>query len=508
MSKEIDLNKTVAELVKEYPEVKEVMIQLGFKDLANPVALQIMGRKVTIPQGAAMKGIPMERIVLSFEAHGFTVKGQEPSVSETPAQPQMHRVRLSAGPQMSEGAKKLSVYLERLNNGESVDDVRDDFAKEFDTVPVNDIMQAEQQLINTGADPRKLKNLCDLHSTLFHGRSEDTIIKEESRIEKIDLTKIPVGHPVRYFIQENTGLTELLDEVNAAAEGDDSFRLMKDLNMLRKIRTYYGKKEELLMPVLERDGVTGPAQVMWAVDDEMKNQVGALVRQLQEEGMEKTVPGVKALIQRMKEMQYKDENILLPSCLDHFTKEEWYAVYRDTYEMGPVFISIIPDWPEADEYWKQAKAKEEKGLEEGTVRFHGDGVTSPAGTLTVKQLKAMLKVLPVDITFIDDEETNRFYKNTDRVFSRPQSTLDQKTFYCHPPVIRTVVDKLIDDFRNGKKDSFERYIPSERRPVRILYLAVRDEEGNYIGTVEVVQDLTKIRDALNIGPSRLKPQPY
>lgn len=512
MSKELDFNKSVADLIKEYPEVKNVMIQLGFKDLANPIALQTVGKHVTIPQGAGMKNIPMERIILSFEAHGFTIKGQEEKKEEAPAaKPKMHRVRLNGGPAMSEGASRLSVYLTRLNNGEDLDSVREDFAREFDTVPVHDIMQAEQNLIANGADPRKMKDLCDLHSALFHGREEAEIHAEESRVkDKIDLKSIPMGHPVRYFLMEDTALSGLMEQVQAADASDDAETLAKLLGTLKKIRQYYGKKEELLMPVLEyRYKVTGPSQVMWAVDDEMKKEVSMLSMMLKDTGISSVHESLAALLERMKEMIYKDENILLPTCLEHFTKEEWYGVYQGLYEMGPIFMKeAIPVWKEAEDALNRQKEEADKGLEEGTVRFQGDGVASPVGSLSVAQIKAMLKYLPVDITFIDGEDINRFYKNTDRVFSRPVSTLDHPTYYCHPPVIRTVVEKLIDDFKNGTRDSFERYIPSAYRPVRILYLAVRDEQGNYMGTMEIVQNLTSIRDALNIGPSRINSQSY
>lgn len=133
----------------------------------------------------------------------------------------------------------------------------------------------------------------------------------------------------------------------------------------------------------------------------------------------------------------------------------------------------------------------------GAIIFDGDAVSWPAGRLTIPQLKGLLKVLPVDITFIDPQPENQFYKNTDRIFSRPLSSLGRSTFLCHPAQLRPVVTRLLEDFKNGTRDSFERYIPNPQRPVRVLYLAVRDEEGNYLGAAEIVQDLTDIKKALD-----------
>ena len=110
----------------------------------------------------------------------------------------------------NENEDALKVYLERLNQGEKLEDVRADFANEFENVSVTDIMAAEQSLIKDGADPRKMKSLCDLHSALFHGRTEAEAMSEETRLTKFSLKDFEEGHPVRYFVYENSALEQLL----------------------------------------------------------------------------------------------------------------------------------------------------------------------------------------------------------------------------------------------------------------------------------------------------------
>lgn len=406
---------------------------------------------------------------------------------------------------LSESAEKIKGYLERVNNGEDFDKVQSDFAEEFQDVPVMDIMNAEQALIRTGIEPQKMKKLCDIHSALFHGQTEDEVISEEQRLKKFKISDFDFGHPVTYFVHENSALEKLLNIALFYLKGGKKELLAETFQKLEKVRVFYGKKEELIMPVLEKYGVTGPSEVMWNVDDEIKKEVARLSRAIPESELDDVRANVEAVIKRMKEMIYKDENILLPVALKFFTDDEWVKVYRDEFEMGPVFINEIPLW----EHGEKEKGKFLYGVyagktnsEEGSagtadiksIIFSGDGVKAPAGKLTMEQLKGILSVLPIDITFIDDEPRNQFYKNSDKVFSRPLSSLGEITYKCHPVFLRPIVKQLLADFKEGTKDSFERVFTKDGRKIRVLYLAVRNEEGKYIGAAEIVQDLSKIAE--------------
>ena len=128
MEKTLDLKKSVAELVEEYPEVREIMAEVGFKEITNPVALNVMGRIMTIPRGAAVKGLDLAKVIAAFEEHGYTV--------------------LSDDAQSRQG--RLRGFIERLSDGEELDSVRRDFVKEFSHVEAHEIMDAEQSLIKEG----------------------------------------------------------------------------------------------------------------------------------------------------------------------------------------------------------------------------------------------------------------------------------------------------------------------------------------------------------------------
>lgn len=183
MNKIIDLNKTVYDLVQETPEVKDVLVSLGFSKITSPMALKVMGRVMTIPKGAAMMGIPMETIVRAFAAHGITVKG---AASPKPGEKETA---------MQDHAEKIKQLLKRLGSGEDFESVRKDFVADFGQVSAHDIMKAEQLLIAEGENPARIRKLCDLHSTLFHGRTEMEILGEEKRKQADQRTQPPFRPP-------------------------------------------------------------------------------------------------------------------------------------------------------------------------------------------------------------------------------------------------------------------------------------------------------------------------
>ena len=359
--KELDMNKTVAVLVKEYPELKEIMVELGFQDITSPMALKFMGKVMTIPKGAAIKGIPMEKIVAALEKNGFHVTGV-PGQEDAPALPGT----------ADDSNTKLKNLILRLNNGEDLEAVRADFVKEFESVSVHDIVKAEQGLIDDGMPMQEVQKLCDLHSALFHGKTEAELWAEEEQqaAGKSD-TQVTEGHPVDVLRRENRALEPILDRALAALAAGDVSSLLADLKALRKIGVLYSKKESILMPMLLHHGVTGPNDVMWGVDDEIKAEVARLAQTLTEETFSSEKAASEAVLNRMKEMIYKEENIFFPLCLEHLTEEEWLDAYRDLPEMGFLFIEDAPKWAHGEEALAARQTETPNAMVEGFLHFPG-----------------------------------------------------------------------------------------------------------------------------------------
>lgn len=474
--KELDLTKTVAELVAQYPEVKDIMAELGFKDITSPIALKFMGKVMTIPKGAAIKGIPMDKITTAFEANGFTVIG-------VPGHEQKVKVSGTA----EDRNTKLKNLILRLNQGDDLESVRADFVKDFESVSVHDIVKAEQGLIDDGLPMQEVQKLCDLHSALFHGKTEAELwVEEEKQAKEAAAPAVPQGHPVDVLRRENKALEAVLNHALAALQKEDIPALSADLKTLRRIDVLYSKKESILMPMLLHHGITGPNDVMWGVDDEIKAEVARLAKGLTAETFSAEKTAVDAVLNRMKEMIYKEENIFFPLCLEHLTEEEWLDAYRDLPEMGFVFIDGAPMWAHGEEALASRKKQTADDMANGILRF-------PGGKLNMAQLNGLFKVLPIDITFIDEEDINRFFTNEGKVFARPLSALDRSTYECHPERVKPMVKQLLDDFKSGAKDYVEVWTPNDDHPVRVLYAAVRDENGKYLGAAELVEDFTAVK---------------
>lgn len=305
-----------------------------------------------------------------------------------------------------------------------------------------------------------------------------------------DLDDLPEGHPVLTMRAENAALVALVQKLrreNELPDVPDTF--LPAFLRVNGVRTHYAKKEEILMPMLYRYGVTGPSDVMWREDDEIKKELGLLSRTLKEDADNVIIyrGRIRALLGRLEEMTYKEDRILFPLCLRYFCDDEWYAVYDDSLTIGTAFLTeeSVP-WEPA-EAWKagQAERLRVSEIEDGKVCFEG-------GKLTVRELRAILKLIGVDITFIDDDDMLRFFENEGQVFARPKSALGNAVYDCHPPQVVPVVRQLLADFRAKKRDHMTvwRYIAG--KPISVRYHAVYDRDGKYLGAVEFVQDCTEM----------------
>ena len=488
MAKKLDLNRSVFDLTQEYPELIDIMAQLGFSEITKKPVLHSVGKMMTIPKGAKMKGISMARVAEAFAAHGFEIS--EAEASSEAAQPAPAQTA-SAG---EDRTALLKSYLKRLGDGEALEQVRADFVRRFSDVEASEIMRAEQELIQEGTPLAEVQKLCDIHSALFHGSTrEEQIASAEKAVEESlkKQAQAPVrdlsdkkekaaalaaiaGHPLHTFSQENAALTRLLQDIRPRlAEKQDVSDL---LAQIRELSIHYAKKGDLLYPQLKtRYGISGPSDVMWSVDDEIRDELAALSKEA--DRGDAWYDRLEAVLKRAEEMIYKEQNILFPICAVWFTREEWHGIYRDSKDYAACLGVKAAPWPEAEQAQQPA-----------TSAYAGE-VVMPGGHLTVEQLTALLNTLPIEITFVDADNINRFFNEGPKVFKRPGMAIDRDVFSCHPPKIEAMVRAIIDDFRAGRRDVVPVWMEKGGRTMLVRYMAVRDHNSQYLGTVEVVQDM-------------------
>lgn len=377
----------------------------------------------------------------------------------------------------------LKNYLKRLGEGESLESVRSDFVEKFSEVDASEIMKAEQELLSEGTPLTEVQKLCDIHAALFHGATiEEKISNAEKAVsgnvdysdkhtKALRLEKI-IGHPLYTFTKENEALTELLNKYNET----------KDINVLAVIRDvsiHYAKKGDLIYPQLNvRHGISGPSDVMWTVDDEIRDEFASLMKE--DNHNEKWNQRLEAVLKRIEDMIYKEQNILFPNCAVNFTEDEWIGIYHDSKDYAVCFGVENEIWDKAENISTKAAKKSEYSKEE---------IVMPGGHMTIEQLTALLNTIPLEISFIDDNNINRFFNEGPKVFKRPGMAIDREVFSCHPPKIEPMVRAIIEDFRNNKRDSVQVWTEKGGRSMLVTYKAVRDKEEKYIGTVELVQDM-------------------
>lgn len=479
--KKIDLNRSVYDNVTEYPELAEILFSLGFKDVVNKAILHSMGRIMTIPKACDMKKISFDAVKDTLRENGFVI-------AELP----------------QERTTLLKQYLSRLGEGENLESVRRDFVENFSGVDASEIMKAEQELIAEGTPVEEIQKLCDLHSALFHGRTTSEMLMSgnatvplmkqmdsSSRFRTLhDNTKDSakemthsVGHPLYTFTMENRGLERLLSEARTAFENlmrdrtEENETVLKGcLRKLREVSIHYAKKGDLLYPHLKvKYEIFGPSSVMWTIDDEIRDELAAIERSGEWNARFSDV------LTRMEEMIYKEDHILFPVCAEHFSHEEWQQIYKDSKDYPSCFGVENEIWDAGE---KANLIREKSEAEE---------VVMPGGHMTVEELTAMLNTIPLEITFVDSADINKFFNEGPKVFKRPAMAIDRDVYSCHPPKIETMVRGIIEDFRSGKRDRVPIWMEKNGSHMLVTYMAVRSKQGEYLGTLELVQDMDEAR---------------
>ncbi len=397
--------------------------------------------------------------------------------------------------ELTERQRTLKEIIKELHAGKSVEEVKARFAEAVGGVSVAEISAMEHALMTEEGIPvSEVQRLCSVHTSIFKGSIED--IHRPSGPEE------QPGHPVHTFKLENREIERLVNfKLALHAEQfqkDDSpkviYKLLEDLSLLMDVDKHYSRKENLVFPYLERYGIFGPTKVMWGVDDGIRAAIKDAKKLLSEYNGDRDQIG-KALahiMSEVNEMIFKEENILLPMALSKLTEDEWLKIARESEEIGFCLTAPEREWiperaEEPVEALEQTEDTSTSGTPQGFVRFE-------TGIVSVQQLELLLNHLPVDLTFIDENDVVRYFSHgKERIFARTKAVIGRTVQNCHPPQSVHVVEKLLEDFKAGRKDVEDFWIPIKDKFVYIRYFAVRDSEGRYLGTLEFTQNIAPIR---------------
>ena len=357
--------------------------------------------------------------------------------------------------------KELVLQLHAGN--EDLPMLKKKFKDELGLVSAAEIATMEQELIDSGViTAEQVTKLCDLHVDIFR----------DSLVTNKNPQTIP-GHPLHTYIAENEKAKELIRKLRA------DFNPM-DLIQLKEIIIHYTRLENQLFPLLEKVGFSGPSQVMWAKHDEIRDMFNKADKSQLEE-----------LMDTVADMIFKEENILFPAALEKLSEAQWIKVKNGEEEIGFAWVKPGSEWkpvtPEDIHSKDIAKILPDSLPDLGLLQMK-------TGKMTLELVNLMLTHLPLDLSFIDENDNVLYYSDVpERLFPRSPGVIGRNVKNCHPPKSQHIVMKILDAFKKGTKGVAEFWLEIGGKFIYIRYYAVRDKDGKYRGTLEVSQDITKIR---------------
>jgi len=462
----------IHDLLIAYPFLEDFLAAQSpkFEMLKNRMARATVGRVATLRTAAGIANLDLNTLLHSLGAEIERRTGRSPELEVTEVASQTREQRL----------QELKEIISQLHEGGDLGEARERFAKAVEDVEASEIAAMEEDLIRGGLPVSEVQRLCDVHVGAFR-----QALDEHAEVDT------PPGHPLHTYVAANRMITSLANTLGSlarevAAGKDVSGNLTRSLDALRGLeglQNHYQRKENQLFPVLERHGVTGPSQVMWGVHDQIRVALKT-VQSAAEKGDTKAFSAnAPALARDIVEMVYKEEKILFPMSLQTISEEEWAEIRHGEDELGYVLVAPAAPWP----------------AESGVSSAHGPGAAQGllglmTGELSLEQVNLIFTHLPVDVSFVDENDTVRFYsEGPARIFPRSPAVVGRKVQNCHPPKSLHVVQDILDSFRAGKQSVAEFWIQLHSRFVHIRYLALRDNAGGYRGCLEVSQDVTDIR---------------
>jgi DUF438 domain-containing protein len=384
----------------------------------------------------------------------------------------------------------LKDIIKHLHAGKAPEQVQKQMRELVKQTDASEIMAMEQELMAEGMPVEEVRSMCDLHSQV----TRDVLVQIANRKE------IAPGHPVDTFSRENEALRAVIALMNTAigelqnlpAESDPAsivLRLRQGFNDLMDVDKHYQRKEHTLFSCLERHGIAGPSKVMWAKDDDVRSSLKQLGQRLHpgpattEEWQVALLKAANAALNAVEEMIYKEEHILLPMSLETLSEDEWAEIWSASPKYG--WCIVEP---------RQGYVPAISVTAESINVPHTGALMLPTGNVSLEQLVGIFGTLPLDLTFVDaDDRVAFFTEGPDRVFARSKAIIGRKVHNCHPPKSVETVDQILSDFKAGRQSVAEFWINFQEKFVHVRYFAVRAEDGRYLGTVELTQDLSPLR---------------
>jgi DUF438 domain-containing protein len=414
--------------------------------------------------------------------------------------------------------ERIKELLREIHEKGEIGGLKEEFKDLLREISPMEIPMVEQEMMEEGVSAEEISKMCDIHVELFRESVED----------KFDLEGLDDGHPLRNFYLENEEITKDAEKLGIRVkelkqggfDGEKVGELAQLAGKLNKVgRTHYTREEMLLFPYIERRGITSVPEVLWRRHDSNREKIKDLLNLMDKDNwqgkppIEEITEAAEEASQLTIDMVFRENNILYPTTKELLSEGEWLAIYNQSEGIGYYEVDREGWDPEVEpkQPYEISGGIEKEQLERFPDKIKGmvdlDSLQADEydpvrkgdqeldfGWLNTTELDEIFRILPIDVTFIDSNDRVRYFSGGERIFPRTKTVLGRPVQNCHPPDSVEVVNSILEEFKAGNREEAEFWLQLGPKFVHIRYFPVRNDEGEYLGTVEVTQDIKEIKE--------------
>ena len=401
----------------------------------------------------------------------------------------------------------VSIKEDYLDGKLSLEEGNRILKEKLGTCTPDEFAYAEQSLKGVYKDEEILDKMDDLLN-LFDG----VLVRAEN--------EYPENHPLWMYLEEINAVEKV------ALEADELFKQEKFIknpwlgvfDSLAQWRTHLSRKQNQLYPMLEEHGFDRPTRIMWTFDDGVRDAISASYALLREDKYEEFLASVPETLEKLRDLNSKELEVLLPTSYKLLSDEEFVRMSKNDHEIGyaiidPPGLYVVPGINDSAAHLNRNNSSQNGAVSNeflndlagllskyvgpvGGAAVNKDAVLDVAtGKLTLEQINLLFRHLPVDLSYVDENELVKFYSDTPhRIFPRSANVIGREVKNCHPAKSVHIVEEIVEKFRSGEQSQAEFWINKPGLFIYVIYTAVRDENGKFRGVLEMMQDCTHIRE--------------
>ena len=401
----------------------------------------------------------------------------------------------------------VSVKEDYLDGKLSLEEGNRILKEKLGTCTPDEFAYAEQSLKGVYKDEEILDKMDDLLN-LFDG----VLVRAEN--------EYPENHPLWAYLEEINAVEKVALEVDELLKQEKFIKnpWLGVFDSLAQWRIHLSRKQNQLYPMLEEHGFDRPTRIMWTFDDGVRDAISASYALLREDKYEEFLASVPETLAKLRDLNSKELEVLLPTSFKLLSDEEFVRMSKNDHEIGYAIINppglyVVPGINDSAAQLNGNNVCQNGGVSNeflndlagllskyvgpvGGAQVDKDTVLDVAtGKLTLEQINLLFRHLPVDLSYVDENELVKFYSDTPhRIFPRSANVIGREVKNCHPAKSVHVVEEIVEKFRSGEQSQAEFWINKPGLFIYVIYTAVRDEHGKFRGVLEMMQDCTHIRE--------------